>query len=237
MENIPFYVSATFIAVILTTLFFLYYALNSADKDSSNITASIVMTLVIGWGFMVSILSFNDFFEDFESFPPRFIFILIPPFLTIILVLILKKSRDFLIKMPITTLTYVHIVRVPVEIVLWWLALNHVVATDMTFEGMNYDIISGISAPFAAVFLVGLRSQSRIGAIIWNFLALGLVINIVTRAIMATPYFFDPEKFDFPNIAVFYFPYILLPAIVVPMVIFSHLVSLVKLFQTPEDEQ
>jgi len=236
MGNIPFYVSATFLAVVLTTLFFLYYALNSADKDSSNITSSIVMTLVIGWAFVVSILSFNDFFLDFESFPPRFIFILLPPFLAIIILLLVKNSRKFLIKMPITTLTYVHIVRVPVEIVLWWLAFHGVVATDMTFEGMNYDIISGISAPFAAVFLVGLRSKSRIGSIIWNFLALGLVINIVTRAIMATPYFFDPEKFDFPNIAVFYFPYILLPAIVVPIVIFCHLISLVILFQKPDED-
>ncbi len=107
----------------------------------------------------------------------------------------------------------------------------------LTFEGINYDIVSGISAPFAGVFLVGMRSKSRIGAIIWNILALALLINIVARAISATPYFFDPDSFNVPNVAVFNFPYVLLPGFVVPMVLFSHIVSFIKLFGRQEEEK
>lgn len=236
MENIPIYVNIIFLAVVVATLFFLYYALNRADRENKNMNTTIIMTVIISWAFFVSILTFNDFFLDFDARPPRIVYLLVPSVLTILAVLLIKRSREFVLKMPITTLTYIHIIRVPVEIILWWLAIAGVVAHDMTFEGMNYDIVSGISAPFAAVFLVGLRSKNRFGAIIWNLLALGLVINVVTRAIFATPYFFNPETFNVPNIAVFYFPYVLLPALIVPIVIFCHLVSLVKLFGPEEEE-
>ena len=130
---------------------------------------------------------------------------------------------------PITTLHYLHIIRVPVEMVLWWLSVAMVIPEIMTFEGANLDIISGISAPFAAVFMVGARSKSRIGAIIWNLLALGMLFNIVFIAISHTPYFYEATDEVPANVGVFNFPYILLPTFVVPAVFFSHLVSLNQL--------
>ena len=136
-----------------------------------------------------------------------------------------KSCRRFFEKIPITTITYLHIIRVPIEIVLWWLFQEELVAKAMTFEGVNYDILSGITAPFAALFLVGQKRKNKIGAIIWNFLALGLLINIVSRAILATPYFFNPELFEQPNMAVFYFPFIWLPAFIVPIVSLSEISS------------
>lgn len=237
MENIPSYVGLTFIAVVLATLGFIFYALNLAAPGKRNFTPTIVVTFILVWLFLLSIATFYDFFQDFSARPPRLILIGGPPLLTIIYLFINKNTRSFLLKMPLTTLTYIHIVRVPVEIVLWWLTKEQVFPDTLTFEGVNYDILSGISAPFAGVFLVGMRSKSRIGAIIWNALAFVLVINIVARAISATPYFFNPEVYNVPNLAVFYFPFVLLPGFVVPAVIFSHGVSFLKLFSLPEEEK
>lgn len=138
-------------------------------------------------------------------------------------------------RMPITSLTYLHIVRVPVEIVLWWLALHQMLPLLLTFEGINHDILSGVSAPFVAIFMVGQRSKSRIGAIIWNILAMGLLINIVGHALLSTPYPFQQFSFDQPNIAIFYFPFVWLPGFIVPAVLLSHLVSLMKLINKTED--
>ena len=42
--------------------------------------------------------------------------------------------------------------RVGVEVVLFWLFIKRVVPESMTFEGRNFDIISGITAPFVAYF-------------------------------------------------------------------------------------
>ena len=138
---------------------------------------------------------------------------------------------------PITTLHYMHIIRVPVEMVLWWLSVAAVIPSIMTFEGSNLDIISGISAPFAAVFMVGSRSKNKIGGVIWNLLALGLLVNIVYIAISHSPYFYEGTAEVPVNTGVLYFPYILLPTLVVPTVLFAHLVALVQLIFKKDHKQ
>lgn len=228
METLPGYINLTFLACVITTFGFIYYAVLSASRPGSN-AAVIVTTFLAIWIFVVTLVTFTGFLQDFESMPPRLIAGVALIVVTIIALFVTPSSRNFLARMPITTLTYIHIIRVPVEIVLYWLFVHGVVDEAMTFEGVNYDILSGISAPFAGLFFVGLKSKNKLAAIIWNLLALGLLINIVGRAILATPYFFDPLVNEQPNIAVFYFPYVLLPLFIVPAVFFSHLVSLYQL--------
>ncbi|MFT6865674.1 MAG: hypothetical protein ACJA08_000497 [Cyclobacteriaceae bacterium] len=233
MEDIPHYVSIIFISCIVSAFSFLYYAVKQSDKKSN--LPTIVLTLVCVWLFIMALATFNKFFLDFESKPPR---LMIFGFINLIIMIGLfsyKRTRDYIGRMPITTLTHIHIIRVPVEMVLWWLFLSNMVPEALTFEGANYDILSGITAPFAGIFLVGLRSKSKFAAIVWNLVTLGLLINIVIRAIMATPYFYDVLVFEQPNIAIFYFPYIYLPLFVVPVVLFAHLASLYQLIFLPED--
>lgn len=230
MSDLPSYVSGVFLATVATTFGFLYYGIKLAQKNKSANHAVIVATFLMVWMFVIALLALNDFFLSFDAMPPRLLFVLLPPIIAIMSALSIKRSRAFLMRVPITTLTYLHIVRVPVEIVLWWLAGSQLVPYLLTFEGINYDILSGITAPFVAIFMVGLRSKSRIGAILWNFITLGLLVNIVGHAILAAPSPFQLFGLDTPNVAVFYFPYIWLPGFVVPAVLFSHLVSLMKLF-------
>lgn len=235
MTELPGYISLTFIGCVVATASFLYFGFDKASRamgKNLNFQVIGVITLLI---FGASFLSMSGFLLDFESRPPRLFMILGPTMVFIVLLLTLKKTRAVLMKIPISTLTYLHIIRIPVEVVLWWLFLSGKVPEAMTFEGMNFDILSGITAPFAAIFLVGHRVNNRIGAIIWNFAALILLFNIVIRAVMASPYFYNPELFETPNIGVFYFPFILLPAFVVPVVLFCHLVSLIQLFSKKED--
>jgi hypothetical protein len=228
MEDIPNYVSATFIAIVLAVLGFLYYALSAATPGKKNLTPSLVITTLIGWIFFISVQTFNGFFTNLSGFPKLPMYAGIP-ILFILIAFIWPRTRKILMGMPITTLHYIHIVRVPVEMVIWWLAVSRAMPMDLTFEGSNLDILSGISAPFAAVFMVGARSKSRIGAIIWNLITLGLLINVVKLAISYMPYFYTPSGNEVANLGVFYFPYVLLPTFIVPAVIFSHLVSLYQL--------
>lgn len=236
MNNIPSYISLSFLACALACFGFIYYAVSRASDKGAN--HPVIVTTFIGiWVFIITLLTIQEFFLDFISRPPRlFVFLGITVLANIVL-LALPASRAFIAKMPITTLTYIHIIRVPVEIVLWWLFMNGVVAESMTFQGLNYDILSGISAPFAGLFLVGMKSKSKFAAIIWNILTLVLLVNIVIRAVLATPYFYDAALYDQPNIAVFYFPYILLPLFIVPTIFFCHFASLYKLIFVTEEEE
>ncbi|WP_425392199.1 hypothetical protein [Ekhidna sp.] len=236
MEDIPGYVPGTFIAIVIAVLGFIYYAVNTAAPGRKNLTPSFVITILIGWIFLISVLTFNGYFTNLSGIPklPLFVGFTI---VGILLLFIWPRTRAILMDMPITTLHYLHIVRVPVEMVLWWLAVSRAIPMDMTFEGSNLDIISGISAPFAAVFMVGARSQSKIGAIIWNLIALGLLVNIVSIAIGYLPYFYTPTGGEVGNLGVFYFPYVLLPTFIVPAVFFSHVVALYQLIFKKDQPQ
>ncbi|MBV6645206.1 MAG: hypothetical protein KI790_07140 [Cyclobacteriaceae bacterium] len=236
MENVPFYVNLTFLAVVITTFAFFFYALISAAPERKNFTPTVVATFMAVWLFIVAILTFYDFLEDTTSIPPRLFIFVLPAFLLLIGLFAFPKVRAFFMKMPLTTLTYLHIIRVPVEIVLWWLSQEKMIPVEMTFEGSNYDILSGISAPFAGVFLVGMKSKSKFGAVIWNVLALALVINVVAIAIRAMPYFHDPAVFAVPNQAVLHFPFVWLPTFVVPVVVAAHIISLYKLAFTESED-
>lgn len=235
MSELPSYVSGVFIATVAATFGFLYYCIKLAQKQKSENHAIVACTFLMVWLFVIAVLALNDFFLAFEALPPRLVFVLLPPLIAIITLFSIKRSRDYLMRIPITTLTYLHIVRVPVEIVLWWLAGSQLLPYLLTFEGINYDILSGVTAPFVAIFMVGLRSKSRIGAILWNLITLGLLVHIVGHAVLSAPFPFQQFAFDQPNMAVFYFPFIWLPGFVVPAVLFSHLVSLMKLFAKNEE--
>jgi hypothetical protein len=235
MTDLPIYVPLTFLLTTLATFGFIYFMVHSTQTKNERNLTMIVSTFILSWMFAVAILSINEFFLVFDSMPPRFLLAIGVPIITIIALFTKKRTRAYIKRIPITTITYIHIIRVPVEIVLWWLFIGGLIPQALTFEGVNYDILAGISAPFVAIFMVGLRNKSRIGAILWNVLALGLLLNIVIRAVLSAPLPFQQFAFDNPQTAVFYFPYIWLPAFIVPIVLFSHLASLLKLFANTED--
>jgi hypothetical protein len=226
MNDLPSYVSYTFIACVLVTLGFIYYAVSQASPAKKHATTIVMMTIILAWFFIIGGLSYANFFLDFVSTPPKLMLATGFVFLLMVALFSIKKARDFICKMPLTTLTYVHMVRIPVEIVLWWLFLKGLIPVEITFEGMNFDILSGISAPFAALFLLGKKSKSTISAILWNMITAGLLLNVAIRAIAATPYFHVPDGIEVLNIAVFYFPFIFLPLFIVPVALFCHIASI-----------
>ncbi|MFY0627289.1 MAG: hypothetical protein JXR07_13395 [Reichenbachiella sp.] len=235
MNELPAYIGLVFIATTIATVGFIYFGIQSTEKKKENKVALTVLIVICTWLALTGFLAYNGFYRNYEAIPPRLVFVFGPTLLSTFILLLIKKSRAFLLKVPITTLTYLHIVRVPVEMVLWWLALNKALPLMLTFEGINHDILSGVSAPFVAIFLVGINRYHRITAIIWNFVALGLLFNIVGHALLSAPTPFQKFSFEQPMIAVFYLPYIWLPAFIVPAVFFSHLVSLMQLFSNQKE--
>jgi hypothetical protein len=113
--------------------------------------------------------------------------------------------------------------------VLLWLFQHGLEPRAMTFEGSNFDILSGLTAPI--VYLIAFRGgrTNRGLLIVWNIFALLLLFNVVITAVLSFPGPLQKIAFDQPNVGVTYFPFIWLPAVIVPIVLFSHLASLWKL--------
>lgn len=229
IENLPQYVSIIFISTtFLTVGIFLYAAKRGAFSST---TTKVLSFLFPFWLIFQAVLALGGFYLKTDSIPPLLpLFGIFPALLTIILLFIFAR-KDFISRLPLKTLTILHVIRIPVEIVLLWLFQAGQIPQLMTFEGRNFDILSGLTAPI--IFWLAFRGGkiNRPLLIVWNFFALGLLINIVVTAILSFPFPFQQLAFDQPNRAVLYFPFVWLPTIIVPVVLFSHLASLWNLFR------
>lgn len=220
MNNIPYYVYATFCITIVATLYLFY-------KATSNSRG--ILIAIGAWLMIQSIFGIAGFYTVTNTMPPRFNLLVVPPIAVIIYLFSSRRGRQFINTLDLKTLTLLHIVRVPVEIVLYWLFLHKAVPELMTFEGRNFDIIAGITAPVIYYFGFVKNTLTKSILIGWNILCLGLLLNIVFNGILSVPTPFQQFGFDQPNIALLHFPFIFLPALIVPIVLFSHLSSIRQL--------
>ena len=229
IENLPTYISVVFGLTTFATLILFYFAIKNSQTDSSKSKANFIVFGLTVWLIIQAVLTLNNFYNiDTTSFPPKFLLLIIPPLLTIVILFTTKKGQNFIDSLPLINLTYLNIVRIPVELVLYWLFLNKTVPELMTFAGRNFDILAGITAPIVAYFGLQQQKFDRKIILIWNFIALALLLNIVINAVLSAPFAFQKFAFDQPNIAVLNFPFSWLPAYLVPTVLFGHLVSIRK---------
>lgn len=229
IENLPFYVPATFILTTFLTVGIFLYAIKRGAFTST--TTKILTFLIPFWLFFQAVLSIGGFYEKTDAMPPRIpVFAVFPFFVTIILLFVFSR-KDFIERLPLKTLTILHVIRIPVELVLLWLYQGDLIPQLMTFEGRNLDILSGITAPIVAWLAFRGGKTNRPLLIGWNIFALLLLINIVFHAFFSFQSPFQQFAFDQPNRGILYFPYVWLPSIVVPIVLFCHLASLWQLIR------
>lgn len=228
IENLPGYVSIVFILTTLLTVGIFLYAFKR--EAFSSIAAKVLSFLIPFWLIFQASLALAGFYLKIDALPPRLpLFAVLPAFFTIILLIVFAR-RSFVSRLRLKTLTILHIIRVPVELVLLGLFQAGQIPQLMTFEGRNFDILSGLTAPliYWLAFRGGAANRSLL--IVWNLFALGLLINIVVNAFLSFPFSFQQFAFDQPNRAVLYFPFVWLPSVIVPIVLFCHLASLWQLF-------
>jgi hypothetical protein len=191
------------------------------------------LVVAIGWMILQSALGLSGLYQDTQGLPPNLMLFGVAPTLVFIAALFLTRSgRAFIDRIDLKKLTAFHAIRLPVEIVLILLFYQGMIPVNMTFEGTNFDIVSGLSAiPVAwLAFRSGAPGKSLLWW--WNIICLLLLLNIVATAVRAAPFPFQQIAFDQPNIAVLSFPFNLLPAVIVPLVFFGHLVAFRRLLRT-----
>jgi hypothetical protein len=231
LANLPYYISIVFALTTFATLLLFVNAIKNASQKETREKANVIALGLIGWLIIQAIFSLQNVYNtNTYSFPPKIILLgILPTFLAILLLFITTKGKQFIVSLPIKNLTYLNTVRVPVEVVLFWLFINKTIPELMTFEGRNFDILAGITAPIIAYLGFRKTSVNRPLLLIWNFVCLGLLINIVLNALFAAPTPVQKFAFDQPNIAILYFPFSWLPTFIVPIVLLGHLISIKQL--------
>lgn len=214
---------------ILTILFF--GLLISKLRLSPKARRNSIIGLII-WAAFLAIWSLSGMAMRFDLFPLNMTPVLVIPLVAIIIITI--KSRNVLRNISPKVLINLQVFRVFVELLLWVSFAENLIPVQMTFEGRNFDILSGLTAPFAAMFL----SRSKWSLAIWNVMCLGLLVNILTVAILSMP---GPLRMFFnapANTVVATFPFILLPGMLVPLAYGLSLLSLRQIFSlTSQNEE
>ena len=186
----------------------------------------VFLFLSLGWLLITALLAGQGLFLNTAAFPPRIFLAIGSPLLLIFYLFSTSAGRNHLAKLQQRDLVLIHTVRIPVELILFGLFQAGAIPELMTFAGRNFDILAGLSAPFVYYFAYVRKRLSDSWVGVWNLLCLGLLLNIVIHAILSAPLPFQQLAFDQPNVAVLHFPFIWLPALVVPLVLFAHLHAL-----------
>lgn len=197
----------------------------------------ITLVVIATWITVSGVLSLSGFYLVFNVIPPRLVFAVGPPLILIIILFTTQAGKTFINNLSLEQLTLLHVTRIPVEIGLHALYVRTLIPELMTYEGYNFDIVSGITAPFIYYLIFVKKRLNHKILLVWNFLCLALLINIVTLAILSTPTNFQQLAFDQPNVGVLYFPVIWLPAIIVPLVLLSHLTAIKQLYYALKQKQ
>jgi hypothetical protein len=198
---------------------------------ASKLSTAVIVGFLL-WLILQAYLANSGFYLKVSSEPFRFLLAAPPAILFIASIFISKNGRSWIETLSIQKLTVIHLVRIPVEITLYWFYLSKMIPELMTFSGRNFDILAGLTAPIIYYLVFIKKVIGKRGLLLWNFICLGLLLNIIISAVLSVPTSFQQLAFDQPNIAILHFPLVWLPTFVVPIVLFSHFATIYRLLQS-----
>lgn len=224
---ISFHVIFIFLVMLVLSIFLIMVKLGESKISSIGLTKKIGFGVLL-WLIVTHISAQAHFFENWEAMPPRLIFIIIIPIIGIIYLLNNSGFSGILNNIPIHWLIYFQSFRFFLELFLHALYESNIIPIQMTFEGYNFDIIMGISAPIVG-FLAQknmIKKQLLLG---WNVLGILLVTAIVIISATSTP---SPIRLflnEPSNTFIGFSPFVWLPGFLVPMAYFFHFLAIKKL--------
>lgn len=233
MQNIPEFVSVVFVVTTFATVGFLLFA--AKDAGYQTLPTRLLFSILPVWMTLQAVIALQGFYQLTEGvMPPRIALVGVLPANLLILIYFVFFRKQFISQLRLQVLTLLHFIRVPVELVMYWLFLSKAIPEVMTFAGRNFDILSGMLAPIAYFTAFRGGKTNRTILIAYNLVGLVLLANIVAIAVFSLPTPIQQLAFDQPNRAVLYFPYNWLPSVVVPIVLFCHLAALWQLLRTSD---
>lgn len=184
---------------------------------------------VVGvWLMFASMLAQSGALAQWDALPPRPMLL---PLTALVGIAIVARTTPFArlaIALPLSWPIAAQTFRLFVELLLHAVYAAGDLPVQMTWEGRNLDVITGVTAPLVA--LAATYGAPRWALVAWNVVGLALLVNVVGTAVTSVP---GPLHLDWPGAPltiVATWPFVWLPAFLVPFALFAHVVSLRQLF-------
>ena len=182
------------------------------------------------WFLYVFLMAKTGFLQNFEL-PPRFpIFLIFPAFIFTAVVLYKYRNSKIIAAIPASWAIYYQTFRIVLESLFAGSVALGLLHPEVTFKGYNYDIIFGLTAPVIGYLVFGAKLLTPKIALYWNYFGLA-VISLIIFLFITT--IFVPsvwgETASLAPIEIVKFPFVLVPAFLMPSAVFVHILSIIQL--------
>ncbi|WP_397448024.1 hypothetical protein [Pseudomonas sp. NA-150] len=194
-----------------------------ADKTRRMVATSVLG--LFGWLLISGALAYSGFLAQWDARPPHLAVI---PLVALIAVVLIHRASGFRRLIEITPRHWpvaMESFRIGVELAFWGLFLAGGAPTQVTFEGRNFDVLVGLSAPLIALAIMRFKLSPR-WVIVWNVAGLGILFNTIITTFTSTP---GPLHLNWPGepfTAFATWPFVWIPGLLAPLAIFLHLFSI-----------
>ncbi|MEM6325628.1 MAG: hypothetical protein AAF791_00785 [Bacteroidota bacterium] len=188
------------------------------------------------WMGATAVLAQSGRLSQFDTLPPPALPVLVGLLIGTIVFALSPIGRRLAHGVPLAALVGVQVFRVPLELLLHRLYTEGVLPVQVTYEGWNYDIATGL----LALLLAGALWRTRVPrawVAAWNGLGLVLVAVVVSTAVLSLPTPFQQFTAEPTTVAVVStVPLIWLPTVLVQAAVLGHVLVFRRLFGTaPSD--
>jgi hypothetical protein len=159
--------------------------------------------------------------RQWERNPPPFGFLVVSIIVMAFAIAFSRFGARIAWGVPLWALVCVQAFRLPLELAMHGMYTRGIMPVQMTYTGLNFDIVTGaLALPVAVLSATGRAGRGIVTA--WNILGVALLVNVVTVAILCTPRFryFGEDNL---NVWVTYPPFVWLPAVMVLSALAGHL--------------
>jgi hypothetical protein len=159
--------------------------------------------------------------QRWEQTPPPFALLVVSIVAISVVLAFSGVGRRLAMQIPLWGLVGIQGFRLPLELAMHRLSTRGIMPQQMSYSGLNFDILTGIGAlVVAALLLMGVAGRRTV--MVWNVAGSLLLVNVVTVAILSTPRirYFGPDRL---SAFVTYTPFVWLPAIMVLAALLGHL--------------
>lgn len=182
--------------------------------------------LLIAWVTLIGVLATGGFFSDFYRLPPRLSFALLIPLPIVLLFSRGPRAKQLLQNIPAQWLIYPQAFRILVELGIWLLVRSGSLPVQLSFEGRNFDVLTGLLAFPVGYYCFVKKTWPPAVALLYNIAGLVLLVNVVTLSTLSMPGPFRVFQNSPDSSILTRMPYIYLPGLLVPLAYTLHILSL-----------
>lgn len=167
--------------------------------------------LYFGWALVAAALALSGALPRYDLRPPPFAILFVGSLVVALALGLSRIGAQIAATVPVAWLIGAQVFRLPLELAMHWGSFTGIVPHALTFDGYNFDVLTGASA-LPVAWLVA-RGNIRL-AWGWSMLGFAALTSIVIVALLGSPFlrFFGESEV---NTWVAYFPYCEVPAMLV----------------------